>query len=587
MKWRFYDISIRTKLIIVILSVTLIALFASFSSYFIFTSTRDKQNLIHRVEITAKLIGEYAVSPLAFGDKEGGQEIIERINSLPEINAAFILTEENEIFAQYIGNEKADTIPRDFFPEPDEVSIWSNDAIHIKQPIIYRDDVYGFIYLIVSLSPLKEQLLNDVWVLLFTMLAIVVLSWLITLLIQQYISKPIKKLVRTTNEITEEGNYMLRVENQGTDEIGQLYKSYNNMLERIALEREQQLKYSKALEISELNYRSIFENSIVGIFKVEKDSGKIVQANNRIWEILHIKYDARKNYYIDDFLPKRVRAQFLRSINENGLIENLEINYKKNIWISFSGKELNNQNYIEGVIQDITDRKRNYLELKKVNFELDNFVYHASHDLRSPLRSILGLTNLLKIENPSDTAREVIDKIENSINRLDHLVTDLLTFSKNSRTKENIIEINFDELLKETLDAVPLEYTQDIALQKKVAVSDKFLGDKTRISVILNNLIVNAFKYQDSSKKNPYVFVSITADKKEIKIRIEDNGEGIAQQNQQKIFDMFYRASETSDGSGLGLYIVKNVVDTLKGRIYMTSVEKEGTTFEVILPNNK
>ncbi|GAB3340275.1 hypothetical protein GCM10027429_27610 [Marivirga atlantica] len=589
MNLNFYNISIRNKLIIVIQLVTITALLVSFLSYFIFTSERDKQNLINRMEITAKLVGEYAVSPLVFGDAEGGTEIITRLKSMPEIEEAYILDDDKDIFASYV-NDSSSHEYHPFNPNNsrvEDLSIWDDAYFHILQKITYKGDDYGSIYLVVSLRPFKERLINDLRVLFINMLLIIGISWVLSVIIQQYISKPIKKLVKTTNEIVQEGNYDIRVKNQGTDEIGQLYASYNKMLERIKLEKEQQQKYSKALEVSERNYRTIFENSIVGIFNIDIKSGKLLQANERFYEILKLDPSRLEQYTIDQFLSKKERVIFLKTIEREGQIENFEINHKGDIWISFSGKRIKGQNSIDGVIQDITDRKKNYLELKKVNFELDNFVYHASHDLRSPLRSILGLTNLLKHDKPSENGIELIQRIENSILRLDNLVTDLLTFSKNSRTKRDIEEIDFKALMEESLEGVPYEYKGDIEVSVEINDKNIFKGDKTRISVIINNLLVNAHKYQSSKRDKKHIHIKIKTNKKDMQFIISDNGEGISEENQERIFDMFYRASESSDGSGLGLYIVKNVVDTLGGRIYLTSTVDKGTTFEVIIPNNQ
>jgi PAS domain S-box-containing protein len=541
------------------------------------------------MEITAKLVGEYAVSPLVFGDAEGGTEIITRLKSMPEIEEAYILDDDKDIFASYV-NDSSSHEYHPFNPNNsrvEDLSIWDDAYFHILQKITYKGDDYGSIYLVVSLRPFKERLINDLRVLFINMLLIIGISWVLSVIIQQYISKPIKKLVKTTNEIVQEGNYDIRVKNQGTDEIGQLYASYNKMLERIKLEKEQQQKYSKALEVSERNYRTIFENSIVGIFNIDIKSGKLLQANERFYEILKLDPSRLEQYTIDQFLSKKERVIFLKTIEREGQIENFEINHKGDIWISFSGKRIKGQNSIDGVIQDITDRKKNYLELKKVNFELDNFVYHASHDLRSPLRSILGLTNLLKHDKPSENGIELIQRIENSILRLDNLVTDLLTFSKNSRTKRDIEEIDFKALMEESLEGVPYEYKGDIEVSVEINDKNIFKGDKTRISVIINNLLVNAHKYQSSKRDKKHIHIKIKTNKKDMQFIISDNGEGISEENQERIFDMFYRASESSDGSGLGLYIVKNVVDTLGGRIYLTSTVDKGTTFEVIIPNNQ
>ena len=101
------------------------------------------------------------------------------------------------------------------------------------------------------------------------------------------------------------------------------------MLERIKLEREQQQKYSKALEVSERNYRTIFENSIVGIFNIDIKSGKLLQANERFYEILKLDPSRLEQYTIDQFLSKKERVIFLKTIEREGQIENFEINHKR------------------------------------------------------------------------------------------------------------------------------------------------------------------------------------------------------------------------------------------------------------------
>lgn len=540
------------------------------------------------MDVTAKLVGEYAVSPLVFGDQSGGTDILSRLENMPELVSAYIIDDQNQVFASYGADSMLHLSQKQLIAQvtsEKEFSIWSDNLFRINREIVYNGENYGQIYLIISLNPFKQKLIGDLKVLSINMFVIFIISWLLSMFIQQYISKPIKKLVRTTNKIVEVGDYTLRVKNQGNDEIGQLYTSYNKMLDRINQEQQQQKKYSKALELSENNYRSIFENSIVGIFNIDLKTGKLIQANDRFYEILQLKPEKINEYKITQFRSRKDRVKFLQTIKNEGQIENFEIEHKNGIWISISGKKIESQGIIDGVIQDITERKRNFIELKKVNFELDNFVYHASHDLRSPLRSILGLTNLLKYDGLSKSSLNIVNKVESAINRLDRLVTDLLTFSKNSRTNSDKVIIDFDQLIRECIENVPSEYQSDVILNYDISEEAHFYGDRTRISVIINNLLVNSFKYQKAEATDKQINIQIKVSKRFLQFIITDNGEGISVENQEKIFDMFYRASESSEGSGLGLYIVKNVVETLKGNIFMTSDKAEGTSFEIKIPN--
>ncbi len=107
--------------------------------------------------------------------------------------------------------------------------------------------------------------------------------------------------------------------------------------------------------------------------------------------------------------------------------------------------------------------------------------------------------------------------------------------------------------MEESLEGVPYEYKGDIEVSVEINDKNIFKGDKTRISVIINNLLVNAHKYQSSKRDKKHIHIKIKTNKKDMQFIISDNGEGISEENQERIFDMFYRASESSDGSGLRL----------------------------------
>jgi signal transduction histidine kinase len=124
-------------------------------------------------------------------------------------------------------------------------------------------------------------------------------------------------------------------------------------------------------------------------------------------------------------------------------------------------------------------------------------------------------------------------------------------------------------------------------IQVKIKVKGKynFYSDQQRIKVILGNLLSNAFKYHDTHQPSPYVHVLVTLSPAEARLTVSDNGAGIGEEHHQKLFSMFYRATSRSEGSGLGLYIVKEVVEKLCGQVGFRSAPGQGTTFEITLPN--
>ena len=347
----------------------------------------------------------------------------------------------------------------------------------------------------------------------------------------------------------------------------------------------------EALIQSEQKYRNLFENSLVGMFRADIRTGEILEANGKAWEIFGL--EPQKGVILKDFFTnEKEREDTLKELLRSNLIENQELQVKRwdgrLLWVSLSASFYPAEGFLECVLKDITDTKQNLLELQKVNFELDNFVYHASHDLRSPLRSILGLINILRIETNEKAKQNVVDMIEGSIKRLDNLVMDLLSMSRNNRINDAHVEINFmNEINYSFASFYHVADTQNLELTINVKHAEVFVSDVTRIRIILNNLISNAIKYRSYSRELSFIHIDVNVNEKEAFFIIEDNGEGIPESKLSTVFDMFVRASENSEGSGLGLYIVKNVLEKLNGEISVESEENVGTKFIVRIPNSR
>lgn len=248
-----------------------------------------------------------------------------------------------------------------------------------------------------------------------------------------------------------------------------------------------------------------------------------------------------------------------------------------------------------GIIQDRTERKaaeavleHQNRELTKTNAELDKFVYSTSHDLRAPLTSLLGLINIID-ENvvPAETdQKERIGMMRKSIDKLDSFIEDIITYSRNSRTEIEKDEINFKDLINESrLSLKFMEGSPGFEINVEVLQKGKFISDSGRILINLNNLISNAVKYQDRAKPNPFVNIKVHSDASKAVITVKDNGIGIADDKIEKIFDMFYRATKVSKGSGLGLYIVKETITKLNGTVSLESKLNIGSTFTITIPN--
>ena len=208
--------------------------------------------------------------------------------------------------------------------------------------------------------------------------------------------------------------------------------------------------------------------------------------------------------------------------------------------------------------------------------------------MRAPLTSLMGLINLVKEEEDLKTIYGLAVMQENCVNKLDLHIQQIIHLSKNIKTKSLVQQIDFRVMLNDIFEELSFfEHMSNIHKNILISGSTNFYSDSYRIKTILNNLISNSFKYYRSSEPSPNVDIAVTISEKSAVIVIKDNGIGIAAENLENIFDMFYRASNQSKGSGLGLYIVKEMVTKLNGTISVSSRLNTFTQFVIELPNNK
>lgn len=223
-------------------------------------------------------------------------------------------------------------------------------------------------------------------------------------------------------------------------------------------------------------------------------------------------------------------------------------------------------------------------ELQQTNEELDLFVYSVSHDLSAPLKSVQGLVNVSRLDNDLTKKDEYLQKISQSVNKLDRFIQEVLEYSQNKRLDIRPERISLSQLIREILSNLEhLENYRSIRIDIS-KVNDEIVTDHLRLKMILNNLISNAVKFQKTnSLSDPFIHISTERKNDLIIITIEDNGEGIKQEIQSKIFDMFYRGTLTSKGSGLGLFIAKEAALKLGGDISVESEYGKGSIFRIAL----
>jgi signal transduction histidine kinase len=230
--------------------------------------------------------------------------------------------------------------------------------------------------------------------------------------------------------------------------------------------------------------------------------------------------------------------------------------------------------------------KEKNLELKKLNRELDNFLYSTAHDLRSPMSSMIGLINLMRYENNQPSLVHYMDMLQNSLHRSEGFISQIVSYSKNKRLDLTLEKVDMRQLIADIFeDHQFIEGAARIEKVLNVNCYHPFESDRNRITILLSNLVSNAIKYADYTKENCRIDITVEVYRDEALIEVSDNGLGIDQKYLGNIFDMFFRAHHHSKGSGLGLFIFHETLTRLGGKVSVTSEVGAGTTFSMCLPN--
>lgn len=609
----FSDLSIKGKLIGIIMLISFISVVSGYTFITIKEIMFFRYNLLNNVTMNAKLIGEYCVTPLAFDDKNGAAEILKKLETIPYIMNGYVYDKAGELFAVYNRNEETVSLPK----PGEDFSEYAGKYLYVLQTMTYKDLEYGRIYLRASAQPLFDRIYDYISTMLLLITSAMLLAYFMAQKLQKIISEPILNLADMTGKISEKGDYSLRVKRKGRDEITTLYNGFNDMLEQINIREE-------ALKKSEQWFRDLVETSSDWIWQIDKKA-QYTYNSPKVLDILGYKAEELLGKTPFMFMPPEEAARVsdiftpIAAARESfsGIV-NLNLHKNgKSVFLDTSGVPVFDtdglfQGY-RGIDRDITvrmkeeeERKRLNVELARKNKELEQVLYVTSHDLRSPLLNVQGFSGELlesikeldtifqDIELPTDVKEkiatimdedvsEALKYIIKSITKMDGLLKGLLFLSRLGRFEFKIEKLDMQELISNVF------HTIEYLLQEKgvkIEISDlpPCLGDKDRVNQVFSNLIENSLKFLDP-KRSGLVSVSGYVEKNRSIYCVEDNGIGIAPDQLNKIFEIFHRLHpENTEGEGLGLTIVQQVLERLNGEVRVESTLGRGSRFYVSLP---
>ncbi|MFK7920486.1 MAG: PAS domain S-box protein [Bacteroidia bacterium] len=367
----------------------------------------------------------------------------------------------------------------------------------------------------------------------------------------------------------------------------------------VARDITERLHNEAAIRQSEQKYRTLVERMNEGLILTDNDE-TILFVNDRMAEILgmnttellgHRSYEVLLG--VDDETVALIKAK--SALRSQGVSDQYEMRLRKSngdvIWVLVAGAPYVDSNGDSigtiAIITDITNRKKTEIKLQDKNNELDAFVYKASHDLKGPLASIIGLTNIARDEVQSENAIHYFDLIAKSTKRLDDILLDLIDVTRINKAKLHLESINLTETVGEIINSLMHQpKSQKINFVTDIHLANGFKTDKKVLISVIQNLLVNSINYQNPQSDKPFVRVSAHENLDRVHFRVEDNGLGIPSRLQHRVFEMFYRGTTKSKGSGLGLYIVKSAIEKLNGTCELQSEEGIGTTINFTLPKD-
>jgi signal transduction histidine kinase len=224
-------------------------------------------------------------------------------------------------------------------------------------------------------------------------------------------------------------------------------------------------------------------------------------------------------------------------------------------------------------------------DLQKVNRELDRFFYSTTHDLRIPLKDINGMIDTALADIKDEKILNYFLLLKDRTQHLESFLQDVIDYSRNTQTAVKSEPVHVQKLVEEVIGNFRFVKDADrIRFEKEILVDSMIEIDRVRFVIVLNNIISNAIKYQRKEINDCWVHINIRYEGEKISVCIEDNGQGIQSEMLPKIFNMFFRATQQSKGSGLGLYIVKETIDKMGGTIEVKSTLGVGTRFTIMLP---
>lgn len=570
----FKNLSIKVKMVLVIQLVSLSSLVIGLT-YVIFSNIANfKEDMKNNTIINANLIGEYCAVSLDFDVSENAIETLEKLKNIPSVDVGIVYNNKNEIFADFYENGEKVIISN-----TNNSDSWENfDAnyLNVYRPIFIDNKKIGSIYLRVSTEVLALKIRDYVTTMLLFLVGLLVVNYILAVWLQKIVSEPIIHLTKATKEISEKGNYQLRVEKQGNDEIGVLVDEYNKMLLQI-YEREESLKH-RTTELTETlanlkqtQQKLISSEKLAALGQVI--AGVAHEINTPLGAIRSSIGNIKNtiNFVLNEYpifinqLPEKLRDKFLVLMedsfkNRHMLTSKEERVFKKKIAKIFDEHQIENSYSFADTFVDM-------MVVENVEKYLDLLQNKDSEKILEVAYKITGLQRSTEnIEFASERASKVVFALKNS--------------SRINNNNDEQVLADITEGIENILTLYNNQIKQGIEVSKKYEKIPKILCYNDELNQVWTNILHNAIYAMDLNGK---LAIKVYTEKGWVVVSITDSGKGIPKDEIDQIFDPFFSTKPTGEGTGIGLDISKRIIEKHHGKIEVESKPGE-TTFSVYLP---
>jgi PAS domain S-box-containing protein len=444
---------------------------------------------------------------------------------------------------------------------------------------------------------------------------IMLLSFALAIVVGIYLSKRITKPIISLRDAAiriGKGQLDTQIEIKTRNEIGDLAGAFNQMsqdlqrtttsIDNLNREIAERKKVEDALRKAEEKYRAQFEGAMDAIFVAEVETGIIADCNPAATRLVgREKSELVGQHQRILHPPEIIEGEFSKTFKEHlgekqdQTIETQIVTKKgeiRDVAVKVNLLEIRGKKLLQGIFRDVTEHKQaeqrqeQLLEqLEKINQELKDFAYIVSHDLKAPLRGISTLVKWISTDYADkldQEGKEQMDLLLNRVERMHNLIDGILQYSRVGRVREEKTQLNLNELVPDIVDILAPPENITITIENELPMME---CEKTRITQVFQNLLSNAIKYMD--KPQGQIKVGCVDEEDCRRFSVTDNGPGIEEKYFEKIFQMFQtlRPRDEVESTGVGLTVVKKIVEMYGGRIWVESIVGEGSTFLFTLPN--